>query len=91
MTVRIQTQFGTNDGEKRYGRAVADLIRAERHDLAQESLVAGLASLRAPLAELCLDALAGDARLTGWETLQQMIFRPLPGGRPVHGRRTGPL
>src|SRR5215207_10207693 len=80
MTIDLQTQFGTNDGEKGYGGAVSDLIRAERHDLAEDTLIAGLASLRVPLAELCLETGADPVRLTNWDTLQQMIFRPMRGG-----------
>ena len=80
MRMELQTQFGTDDGERGYGRAVADLIRAERHDLAEDMLIAGLASLLVPLAELCLETRADHVGLTNWATLQQMIFRPMSRG-----------
>ena len=35
MTIDLQTQFSTNEGERSYGRAIAELIRAEQHDLAE--------------------------------------------------------
>ena len=81
MTTDIQVQFGTDDGEKDYCQAIADLIRAEQHDLAGETLMAGLASLHVPLAELCLETRTNVVELTQWDTLQQMIFRP-PGPAP---------
>jgi len=80
MTTDIQVQFGTDDGEKDYCQAIADLIRAEQHDLADETLMAGLASLHVPLAELCLETRTNVVELTQWDTLQQMIFRPLDSG-----------
>lgn len=80
MTTDIQVQFGTDDGEKDYCQAVADLIRAERHDLAEDTLIAGLASLHVPLAELCLETRTDLVELKQWDTLQQMIFRPLESG-----------
>ena len=80
MTTDIQVQFGTDDGEKDYVQAVADLIRAERHDIAEDTLIAGLASLHVPLAELCLETRTNLVELTQWDTLQQMIFRPLDSG-----------
>ncbi len=48
-------QFSTGAGERSYGRTVADLIRAEQHNLAEDKLIADLASLPVPMAELCLD------------------------------------
>ena len=80
MTTDIQVQFGTDDGEKDYCQAIADLIRAEQHDLAEDTLLAGLASLHVPLAELCLETRTNLVELTQWDTLQQMIFRPLDSG-----------
>ena len=80
MTTDIQVQFGTDDGEKSYVQAVADLIRAERHDLAEDTLIAGLVSLHVPLADLCLETRTNVVELTQWDTLQQMIFRPLDSG-----------
>ena len=80
MTTDLETQFSTDDGEKNYLRPVADLIRAERHDLAKEKLIAGLASLRAPLAELCLEMQNDVIDLKDWDTLQQMIFRHASNG-----------
>ena len=80
MTTDIQVQFGTDDGEKDYVQAIADLIRAERHDLAEDTLIGGLASLNVPLAELCLETRTNLVELTQWDTLQQMIFRPLDSG-----------
>lgn len=77
MTTDIQVQFSTDEGEKDYVQGVADLIRAERHDLAEDTLIAGLASLHVPLAELCLETRTNLVELTQWDTLQQMIFRPL--------------
>ena len=47
MTIDLRMRFGTHEGEKDYNRAIADLIRAERHDLAGERLTADLASLNA--------------------------------------------
>ena len=73
-------QFATPDGERRYGRAFADLIRAERHDLAEDRLTSDLATLRVPLAELCLETRADAVELTDWETLGQLIFQPLRDG-----------
>lgn len=80
MRTDIQVQFGTDDGEKNYCQAIADLIRAEHHDLADQTLIAGLASLHVPLAELCLETRTNVVELTQWDTLQQMIFRPLDSG-----------
>ena len=73
MTPDLQVQFGTREGEERYGRAIAELIRGERHDAAENTLIADLASLRVPLAELCVEPRADAVHLTGWGTLQQMI------------------
>jgi len=80
MKLDLQEQFSTDGGEKGYPRVVADLIRAGRHDLAEDILIAGLASLHVPLAELCLKTWADPIGLTNWDTLQQMIFRPLRRG-----------
>jgi hypothetical protein len=63
-----------------YGRAVADLIRAERHDLAEDMLMFDLSSLSAPLAKLCLETRTDPVELTNWTVLQQMIFRPTRSG-----------
>jgi len=76
MAIDLHSQFSTRDSEQSYGRAIAELIRAEQHDLAEEKLMTGLASLRVPLAELCLETRADLVRLTQWDTLQQFIFRP---------------
>ena len=76
MTTDLQTQFSTRDGEQSYGRAISELIRAEQHDLAEETLMTDLALLRVPLAELCLETRTDLVRLTHWDTLQQFIFRP---------------
>ena len=75
MTTDLETQFSTDDGEQNYFRPIADLIRAERHDLAKETLIADLASLRVPLAELCLETQNDIIDLKDWDTFQQMIFR----------------
>ena len=75
MTTDLETQFSTDDGEKNYFRPIADLIRAERHDLAEDMLIADLASLRVPLAELCLETQNDVIELKDWDTLQQTIFR----------------
>ena len=69
-------QFSTDAGERSYGRTVADLIRAEQHKLAEGKLIANLASLSVPLAELCLDTQADPIELQPWDALQQLIFRP---------------
>ncbi len=45
------------------GRTVADLIRAEQHNLAEGKLLADLASLPVPMAELCLDTRADPIEL----------------------------
>ncbi len=42
---------------------VADLIRAEQHNLAEGKLLADLASLPVPMAELCLDTRADPIEL----------------------------
>ena len=76
MTTDIQVQFGTADGEKSYVQTLADLIRAEQHDLVEDTLIAGLASLQVPLAELCLDTRADPIELQPWDALQQLVFRP---------------
>ena len=75
MTTDLETQFSTDDGEQNYFRPIADLIRAEQDDLAKERLIADLASLRVPLAELCLKTQNDVIDLKDWDTLQQMIFR----------------
>ena len=80
MTTDIQMQFSTDRGEKDYGQAIADLIRAEQHDLADATLIAGLASLHVPLAELCLETQTNVVELTQWDKLQRMIFHPLDSG-----------
>lgn len=82
MTTDLEIQFSTHDGEQSYGRTIAELIRAEQHDLAEEKLMNGLASLSVPLAELCLETRADLVRLTDWDTLQQFIFRPTVRGSP---------
>ena len=69
-------QFSTDEGERSYGRTVADLIRAEQHNLAEGKLIADLTSLPVPLAELCLDTRADPIELQPWDALQQLIFRP---------------
>jgi hypothetical protein len=69
-------QFSSDAGERSYGRTVADLIRAEQHNLAEGKLIADLTSLRVPLAELCLDSRADPIELQPWEALQQLVFRP---------------
>ena len=71
----LETQFSTDDGERNYFRPIADLIRAEQHELANDTLIADLASLRVPLAELCLETQNDVIDLKDWDTLQQMIFR----------------
>ena len=75
MTTDLETQFSTDDGETNYFRPIADLIRAEQHDLANERLIADLASLHVPLAELCLATQNDVIELKDWDTLQQVIFR----------------
>ena len=75
MTTDLETQFSTDDGEKNYFQPIADLIRAERHDLAKDTLIADLASLHVPLAELCLETQNDVIDLKDWDRLQQMIFR----------------
>jgi hypothetical protein len=80
MTIDLRMRFGTHEGEKDYNRAIADLIRAERHDLAEDRLLSDLASLAVPLAELCLETRTDAIELDGWDTLGQMIFRPTETG-----------
>src|SRR5688572_14425612 len=80
MTIELETQFSTDDGEQNYFRPIADLIRAERHDLAEDKLIADLASLRVPLAALCLETQHDVIELKDWDTLQQMIFRTTSKG-----------
>ena len=75
MTTDLNTQFSTDNGAQNYFRPIADLIRTERHDLAKERLIADLASLRVPVAELCLETQNDVVELKDWDTLQQMIFR----------------
>ena len=75
MTTDLETQFSTDEGEQNYFQPIADLIRAERHELAKERLIADLASLRVPLVELCLETQNDVIDLKDWDTLQQMIFR----------------
>lgn len=82
MPADLQAQFGTYEGERSYGAAVADLLRAERHDLAEQKLAADLATLRVPLAELCLATPADGIELVGWEALQHTVFRPARSGGP---------
>jgi len=67
-------QFSTDAGERSYGRTVADLIRAEQHKLAEGKLIANLASLSVPLAELCLDTQADPIELQPWDALLQRPF-----------------
>jgi len=81
-------QFSTEAGERSYGRTVADLIRAEQHNLAEEKLIADLASLPVPLAELCLDTRDDPIELQPWDMLQQLIFRPC-GRRDSLGSAVG--
>jgi hypothetical protein len=73
-------KFGMSDSERVHGESVADLIRAERHDLAEEMLMSDLSTRRVPLAELCLQTRTDSVELTNWDALQQMIFRPTPSG-----------
>ena len=79
MTTDLETQFSTDEGEQNYFQPIADLIRAERHELAKERLIADLAPLRVPLAELCLETQNDVIDLKDWDTLQQMIFRTSKG------------
>jgi len=80
MMTDLETQFSTDDGEQNYFQPIADLIRAEQHDLAKETLIADLASLRVPLAELCLETQNDVVDLRDWDNLQQMIFRRASNG-----------
>ena len=38
MMTDLETQFSTDDGEQNYFQPIADLIRAEQHDLAKDTL-----------------------------------------------------
>lgn len=80
MTTDVQKQFGMGDGERIYGKSISDLIRAERHDVAEDKLISDLASLPVPLAKLCVQTRTDPVELTHWEALQQMIFRPMRSG-----------
>ena len=80
MTTDLETQFSTDEGEKNYFTPIADLIRAERHDLAKERLIADLASLRVPLAQLCLETQNDVIDLKDWDRLQQTIFHHASNG-----------
>jgi hypothetical protein len=79
MTVDVQTQFSTKDGERSYGRSIAELIRAGRHDLAEDRLITDLAPLGVPLAEICLETRAGSVELAGWDALRRTVARPPTG------------